>query len=365
MRVHMRWLSRRLNTPETTRRASGRRDRGRPWACLVAAGLLAGGTAAGQNDTYAAARKAYAAMPYDVAATMVARAAAAEQTTGGPAHSDSLLLEARRLSNLGRYAAAEAVVRQYLKGEPQSAPALYLLGRLQQLQNRPKESLETFTAAAALSRPTGEDLRVVALDYVLLEDYPDALVWSARAVGMEPGNGEAWYDLGREQMHEGRFVEAMDALQRSLAARPGNAKALDNLGICLENQNRPDEALAAYAAAVKATSAAVVPLAQPYIDEGKLLVTRNAFAEAAGVLQRATELAPKDAAAFTALATARTGLGQTAQARAAMERAVALDPGNPRLHYQLARIYRTAGEAALADREFKQSAALYGGHSSE
>ena len=332
---------------------------------VAVAGLAGSMTLAAQDASYKAGQTAYAARQYARAAELFARAAAAEGVAAASTHSDALLLEARSLLNLARTPEAEAAVRQYLREEPRSAPALYLLGHVQQAENKPKESLGSFTAAAALQVPAGEDLRAVALDYVLLDDYTDALQWSGQAVAMDPKNAEAWYDLGRVQMHEGRFPEAIRALQASLAERPGNAKALDNLGVCLENENRPDEALKAYADAVKATAATTLPQAQPYVDEGKLLVTRNAFAEAETLLRRATELAANDAVAFAALAAAETGLGRTAEARTAMERAVALNPSNPRLHYQLARIYRAAGEAALADAEFKKSAALYGGRSSE
>lgn len=282
-----------------------------------------------------------------------------------PDQCDALVTEARGLLERGDASKAEKQLQQCLATQPESSTALFLLGRVQQMQNHPRESLATLTRAAARSTPMGEDLRIAALDYVLLDDYADALRWSERAIQMSPNNAEAWYDLGRVQMHDGRFPEAMAALERSLTLHPESAKALDNLGICLENQDRVDEALIRYVSAVKATAASGRPTAQPYMDEGKLLVTRNAYADAVPLLLRATELSPKDSAAFAALASAYVGTKEIAAARTAIEQAVILDEQNPRLHYQLARIYRLAGEPELARREFQQSARLYGGHSAQ
>lgn len=154
-------------------------------------------------------------------------------------------------------------------------------------------------------------------------------------------------------MHEERFDAAINAFQRSLVLRPANAKTLNNLGVCLENQNRTVDALAAYVTAINATAASSNPNEQPYLNAGKLLVTRNSFAEAVPLLRRATELASSDAETYAALASAYVGLRQTTEARTAMERTVSLDPNNPRLHYRMARIYREAGEPMLADHELK------------
>lgn len=278
---------------------------------------------------------------------------------------ETLVMHARDLMRARRYDAASNVLHQILARDPNSAEALYTLAALQQLQNEPRESLRTMTRAAQHRSPKGEDLRIAALDYVLLNDYPDALSWSLRATSLTPANAEAWYDLGRVLMHEGRFSEAASAFRRSIALQPEMAKALDNLGICLQNQNRNEEALEAYAAAIEVTARTPQPSAQPYLDRGKLLTERNATAEALPLLERAAELAPANAEVFAALAAADSAEHLLPAARSAMERAVELDPKNARLHYRLGRMYRSLGEMALADRELKLSANLYGGRSAE
>lgn len=256
-------------------------------------------------------------------------AAAADEGHSMPSQTDAALLQGKSLVYLAEYARAELTLRHALQGQPTSAQMLYLLAHVQQLRDEPRDSLATLTAAARIVQPSSEEVRIAVLDYVLLNEYGEALQWCARAVTMDPQNAEAWYDLGRVQMHEGRFDAAIDAFQRSLVLRPANAKTLNNLGICLENQNRSMDALAKYRDAIKATAASTYPSEQPYLNAGKLLVTRNGFEEAVPLLRHATELAPSDAETYSALASAYTGLGQTAEALAAMEHAVRLEPKIP------------------------------------
>ena len=270
-----------------------------------------------------------------------------------------------RLAGAKQYSQAEDALHSYLRQHAGSADALYLLGSVLQRENKARESLEVYNRAAAARVPTAEELRIVALDYVLLADYPDASRWLERALVADPGNAEAWYDLGRARMQQGSFQQAADALNRSLLLRPGDARTLDNLGVCMEAENRPEDALEDYRLAVKAAEAGGHPTEQPFIDEATLLNTRNGFQDALPLLVRATEIAPAASHAFEQMGRAYVGLGNIVLAQQAMERAVQLDPGNSRLHYQLGRIYKAAGKAADAHREFTRSSDLYGHESTK
>jgi hypothetical protein len=48
-----------------------------------------------------------------------------------------------------------------------------------------------YTNAASLKSPTGDDLEIVGLDYIILNGYADAVKWLERAVEIEPKNREA------------------------------------------------------------------------------------------------------------------------------------------------------------------------------
>ena len=289
--------------------------------------------------------------------------AAAAREQNAPA--DALLREAKSLIHAGDPAAADAVLRAHLTRDSRSAEALYLLGFVLQRENRPKESLETFTRAASIQTPHANDLKLVALDYVLLDDYPDAVRWLKRSLQLDPRNAEAWYDLGRADMHQGDFAEAERNFNRALALAPGSMKALNNLGLSLEAQNRTAEALSAYEHAIAAqNSDSMHASEQPLLNYGALLNSENRGSEALAPLLEAVRLAPRDSRCHEELARAYLQTHQEQPAITQFEQAVALDPANPRLHFQLGQLYRKRGDTARAAAELKASSSLYGSHSS-
>ena len=318
---------------------------------------------AASSPGYSRAQQAFAARRYREAAGLFAAVATAESAHPPEQRSDALLMQAKSLVNLNDFTAADAALQRFLQQDARSAQALYLLGYVLQRENKPRESLETFTRAAAIKPPLPNDLKLVALDYVLLDDYPDAIHWLDRSLEADPRNEEAWYDLGRAHMHQGNFINAESSFRRALALNPQDPKALDNLGLSLEAQNRTDDALSAYKQAVEAQAGAPRPGEQPFLDFGALLNTRNRASEAIEPLRRAVEIAPSSSRCREELARAYTATGQHTLARQQMEQAVALDPRNPRLHYQLGQLYRHAGLADRAQQELKRSSELYGTHS--
>ena len=316
-------------------------------------------------DPYTEAKQAFAAREFRKAADLFARAAV-EETSSPPQHPDTLLLEAKSLVNLnqaGELPAAEHALRSYLLAHSRSSEALYLLGYVLERENKPKDSLGVFTEAAAIAPPTPNDLKLVALDYVLLEDYADAVRWLDRSIAGDPRDAEAWYFLGRARMQGGNFAQAERNFRRVLTLKAGDPKALDNLGLSLEAQNRSDEAVTAYTEAIAAEAGAAHPSEQPLLNLGTLLNSKGRSVEALPPLQRAVALAPSCSRCREELARAYLACGKDALAIQEMEGAIATDPKNPRLHFQLGQMYRRAGLAGKAEAELKTSAELYGSHS--
>src|ERR1700733_5953717 len=105
----------------------------------------------------------------------------ADAETASPGATDALLYQAKSLVHLQDFAGAERALRGYLPSHPDSSDALYMLGFVLNRQNRPAESLASYTKAASIGRPRGDDLKMVGLDYVLLGDYADAIQWLKKA----------------------------------------------------------------------------------------------------------------------------------------------------------------------------------------
>lgn len=307
------------------------------------------------TDPYEAGMAAFNAHQYAKAVPLFAAAEAAN-----PGHSDALLYEGKSLANVNHFAEAEATLRKYWSRHPQSSDALYMLGFVLNREDKPKESLNTYTQAARLSTPKSDDLKVVAMDYVMLNDYTDAIRWMKQAVAFDPQNEEAWYGLGRCYYTQSEFPNAEQAFLRALALDPKDVKAATNLALTLEMRNRPKDADLQYKKAITLADADPKTDEWPYLDYASFLLDQTRAAEAVPLLRRAVAINPKCAACHGKLGRALEAEGKHREAVTELEQAVALSPKDPKLHYALGRAYRAAGMTAKAKAELAMTAKLYG-----
>ena len=319
-----------------------------------------------------------------------------------PVQTENLLSEAKSLFQQGKFAEADRAVRLYLKDHPNSGDAHSLLGHLlfREIQaqaavetqfraqtHRPmasgrtmgatssdvsipkgaqemaKASLAEFTSAAKFHDPSAADLKIVALDYVLLADYPDADKWLTKMLEWAPNDSEGWYYLGRTKYNENRFAEAINAFQKCLKLDPKSVKAEDNLGLALAGLGRNEEAAAAYDQAIAWQAESLTKSPGPYIDLGSLLIDQNRPQDAIANLLRAIEIAPRESRAHELLGKAYTRVEDFPKAQAELEKAIELSPQAPNLHCMLAPVYRKRGLAEQAKAEYERCATLTGTHS--
>jgi tetratricopeptide (TPR) repeat protein len=320
----------------------------------VALGLAALPGWAQGGTAYERGQVAFEAHKFAEAAPLFAQAAKEQP------ESDALLFEGKALANLERFPEADTALRAYAVEHPNSPDALYMLGFVLNREDKPAESLKTYTRAAQLNTPKSDDLKVVALDYVLLNDYPDAIRWMRQAVVFDPLNQQAWYGLGRCYYSQSEFKEAQEAFEKALALDPRDVRAEENLGLAYEMGNRPQEAERAYKAAIAMADGDAKTDQWPYLDYGSFLLEHDRPAEAVPVLERAVKAAPRCAECHGKLGRALARTGHADEGIAELQIAVQLAPKDPRLHYDLGRAYRAAGKVDEARAELAVSAKLYG-----
>jgi tetratricopeptide (TPR) repeat protein len=326
----------------------------RPVMGFLCGALLATGPAWAQ-DFYAQGMTAFDAHQFASAASLFAKA-----ETAIPGSSDALFLEGKSLAKVERFSEAELALQRYSARHPDSADALYMLGFVLNRVNKPRQSLEVYNRAAKLTVPRSDDLKTVALDYVLLNDYPDAIRWMKQAVAFDPKNEQAWYGLGRCYYTQSSFADAQTAFERALALDPKDAKAAINLALTLEMRNQPANADRAYKQAIALADEDPRTDQWPYLDYGSFLLDQGRAAEAVAPLRKAAALAPNCADCHGKLGRALEATGKFADGVKELERAVALAPKDPKLHYALGRAYRSAGMAEKSRQEMALSAKLYG-----
>jgi len=300
-------------------------------------------------------------------AVYLVRIAAILLTAGlafGQAPAEPVLSGVRTLIEQGKLTEAGMAARQYLEAHHESAEAHYLLGYILFKEQDAKASLAEYTEAAKYRKPSANDLEVVAGDYVLLHDYPDADKWFTISVAWNPGNLQTLYYLGRTKYNENRFEEAVSVFAQCLKLDPKNVKAEDNLGLSYAGMGRTEDAIAAYRTAIAWEAEATVKDAGPYLDLGTVLVDNDRSAEAAPYLLKALQIAPQDFRAYRGLGKAYLHLNQLEKAQTEFEKAAELAPQSAPIHYMLAQVYRRRGFADKARAEDERYTALTGAHSS-
>ena len=298
------------------------------------------------------------------------------------------------MADTGKAGEAERAVRQYLERNKNSAKGHFLLGYIlfREIQesagvksgtgdaayaeksmdgadtsvrdSKARASLAEYTEGAKYRDPSALDLKIVALDYVLLGDYVDADHWLTRSLEWNSKDSESWYYLGRTKYNENRFAEAISAFEKCLQLDPKNVKAGDNLGLSYAGLGRNKEAATAYENAIAWQRHLLVKNSDPYINLGSLLLDANRPAEAISNLLQAVEISPRDSKAHELLGRAYSHSDELQKAQSEMEKAVELSPKSGPLHCMLAQIYKKQGMNAKAKPEFDRCAALSGTHSS-
>jgi Flp pilus assembly protein TadD len=277
---------------------------------------------------------------------------------------------AKQLIVAGEFKKAEAFLRAYLSTDQRSGPGRFLLAYALLRLNEPKESLTEYTHAAQIQRPSAEDLKNVALDYVLLEDYEDAEKWMRRSVEMNEKDPDAWYGLGRILYTKQRFQEAVDCFQKTLVLDPLSVKAEDNLGLAYEGLNRTEDAIHSYEAALRLEemskgSEGKPPSEQPMLNLAIVLIHHGRSEEALPLLKKAVSIAPRDPKIREQLGHLYLQEGKLPEAQHEFEAAVALSPDSSAFHFLLGQVYRRQGLDMKAKTEFSRAAELNGSHSTQ
>lgn len=278
---------------------------------------------------------------------------------------DQLVTAEQVLVERGDYLDAQKHLSAYLSDHADSADAHFLLGYVLYREDKPQDSLAEYTRGAHLRKPDANALAVVAMDYVLLRDYPDADKWLTQATAWSPDNALYWYYLGRTKYSENRFQEAVDSFTRVLTLHPQDVRAEYNLGLAYAGMNRDDDAVYAYQTAIVWQEHDAQQDPQPYLDLGILLAQQGHADEAIPDLQKGVELDTRNPRAHEELGRAYEQVRDLARAGSEIEKAISLAPNISALHFEMGRIYQKEGLTAQAKEEFARCAALNATHSTD
>nr|WP_221474532.1 tetratricopeptide repeat protein [Planomonospora venezuelensis] len=156
----------------------------------------------------------------------------------------------------------------------------------------------------------------------------------------------------------GRPEDALEDLDRVIAADPGYPDYYIDRGNLLHRLGRTDAAVADYETAMEAGP----PFPEPYYNRAEIRFTAGDHSGALADLDHALELDPEFVDALANRAGLLAALGEYGRARADAEAGLALDPANPYLLCALGQVEAAAGRHAEArtafDRALERSPSL-------
>ena len=226
----------------------------------------------------------------------------------------------------------------------ESVEALLQLARLQSSRKDAVGALESLRRARALA-PNAEDVLSASAQLSLAVRAPvPAILALEPLTRMCPTVAQYPYLLGVALMQAGDMLAAVEPLQKAERLEPGRALTLVALGLALNGRKMYGEAKTALVHALQIEPdnvEAVAALAEAEDGLGEL-------ADAEAHAQRALTAASGHPTANLVMGLIRMKQERYAEARDALERAVAGDPKSPKAHYQLSLAYARLGDEASA-----------------
>jgi tetratricopeptide (TPR) repeat protein len=176
-------------------------------------------------------------------------------------------------------------------------------------------------------------------------------------IAADPGNAEAFVNLGVTLSNLDRVAQARQALEQALRLDGSMALAHLSLGVVEDRLGHDEAAIRRYQAALELDPT----LLQARIHLADAFMRLGSPQRAAASYLRAIEGGATASQIRLALAMAQVKEGRLAQARGTLEQALAADSGNPVLSDTLARVLATAADAAARDvaRALELASALF------
>jgi eukaryotic-like serine/threonine-protein kinase len=241
-----------------------------------------------------------------------------------------------------QYAASanEAAVKA-LESDPQSLDVNVTLGDLRRMTGRHREAIDAYTRVLSQQSNNADAILGLAETYAASGDVRRAEETYKRAIALQPNYWGAYNLLGSFYFGQSRYEDAIPQFQRVIQLVPDNEFGYNNLAAMYQLLGRYDEA-------VRVTQQSIQrkPSAQAYSNLGTLYYYMGRFTEAAAAGEKAVQLTPNDAIYWRNLGDVYRWIpGQDAKAREAHTRAVALCDDSLRINSNDALAHRTRASA--------------------
>jgi len=178
----------------------------------------------------------------------------------------------------------------------------------------------------------------------------DLNLWTD-TVAKRPDNANARNNLGLALFRAGRIPEAIRQYRAALEIQPAYPGVLNNLGNALDLQGSTQEAIGCYEAALRLEPG----FAAAHYNLAKALDRTGRTPEAIGQFEEAVRIQPGNADGRDALGEALLRSGRTPEAVAEFEAALRISPEQARVHFDLGNALAQAGRIPEAIANFEEA----------
>lgn len=235
--------------------------------------------------------------------------------------------------------AAQASVDKALQLDPQSRDALMVAARLAGMKADWKSAMSYLQRAQKTGPPTPDLLQNLVFACMRDNDLVAAHNAALDLLDIQPDSPDAALTMCAVLIRASHWGEADSLLDKVLAVRPEDKRALVGKGVVDYNMGRIDDAQKHLTASIG--DGAAEPDAYYYL--GLVAKQKGDFPTAAHYMELALKDRPENADAMTTLGQIYLALGDAEKARPLLEQAVSKVPRDSQTHYQLAIAYKKLG----------------------
>jgi tetratricopeptide (TPR) repeat protein len=240
-----------------------------------------------------------------------------------------------------RFADVEAMVKASAASKQE---ILALEGCLEFLGGQAQSAAQYLVQAHQMGELRESDRFTLSMAWVRAGNDEDARKELLSLAAQQPGKSLYEYWLGRIDYDQRRYAEAVEHLKTATHLEPASARAWDSLGLAYDMQGQTEEALKAFAEAVRRNRAAPHGTAWPPNDLGSLLLRAGETKKAEAALREALEFDPQMPEAHYHLGRALEKDGANEEAVTQYLAAVQGDKNATEACYSLAQLYRKMGK---------------------
>ena len=255
----------------------------------------------------------------------------------------------------GEYEDALQEMETCLRLNPQFYPAYYKQGEIHLRQDRFDEAFESFQMVLGINPNWVYGHYGLGTVYLERGELNAARAALERAIRRSDKFAPAYFKLGQVLASEKRFEEALKTYADAAKYQAYTAEVMYDLGMIFEQKGKPDGAIDLYRRAIAIDS----DYAKVHVRLGDIYYINSQYDSAIEHYKRAFDADPTIKDYFiNQLAPYHAGQMGIDAAKSLLDRAVALDPADPRGYFYYARVEVDAGNLSEAIRYYEKTVEL-------